>query len=164
MTIHNPFRKARNKIRPFMFVVVLLLAGSTLLYKVYHYSILHRTSTSFSEASVGRTDEILGNAFKNHESNVQVQGQGEVVRILPDDIKGIPHQRFIIKLASGQTVLISHNIEIAQRIDGLRVGDEVQFSGEYEWNEQGGLIHYTHRDPSGRHDGGWLECKGQRHE
>jgi hypothetical protein len=147
-----------------MFVVVLLLAGSMLLYKGYHHSVFHKSSSSFPEESVGQSDARIDNAFKNHESNIQVLGQGTVVRILPDDTKGIPHQRFIIKLASSQTLLVAHNIEIAQRIDGLRVGDEIQFSGEYKWNEQGGVVHYTHRDPSGRHVAGWLECKGQRYE
>ena len=147
-----------------MYLVVLVLLALTVTYRVFHFSAFHKSSSSFSEESVGRSDAKLGDAFKNRESNIQVQGQGSVVRILPDDTKGIPHQRFIVKLASGQTLLIAHNIEIAQRIDGLRVGDEVQFSGEYEWNEQGGVVHYTHHNPGGRHVPGWIECRGKRYE
>lgn len=95
-------------------------------------------------------------AFQQHSSNTQVIGEGVVTRILRDDTAGSPHQRFILKLASGQTVLIDHNIDLAPRIADLKAGDTVSFSGEYVWNEQGGLIHWTHHDPAGRHANGWL--------
>ena len=62
---------------------------------------------------------------------------------------------------AGQTVLISHNIDRAPRIDSLRVGDRVEFQGEYEWNPQGGVVHWTHHDPAGRHAGGWLKHEGK---
>ena len=35
------------------------------------------------------------------------------------------------------------------RIADVKVGDTVSFFGEYVWNEQGGLIHWTHHDPAG---------------
>jgi hypothetical protein len=47
------------------------------------------------------------------------------------------------------------------RIDGLREGDAVEYSGEYEWNPRGGVVHWTHRDPSGRHVAGWLKHDGR---
>jgi Protein of unknown function (DUF3465). len=50
---------------------------------------------------------------------------------LPDDEQGSRHQRFILRLASGRTLLVAHNIDLAPRIDGLQVGDQVAFSGEY---------------------------------
>jgi hypothetical protein len=37
----------------------------------------------------------------------------------------------------------------------------VAFRGEYEWNPEGGIIHWTHHDPGGRHAGGWLKHKGK---
>ena len=103
-------------------------------------------------------------AFQQQRSNVQVTGSGTVERILRDDTSGLPHQRFIVRLASGQTVLIEHNIDVAPRIDGLKVGDEVSFQGEYVWNEQGGLVHWTHHDPARRHPGGWIERMGRTYE
>lgn len=95
-------------------------------------------------------------AFEKHESNVQVRGGGSVSRILTDDNSGLKHQRFIVRLVSGQTVLIDHNIDLAPRVADIKVGDRIEFSGEYVWNEQGGLIHWTHRDPKGNHTAGWL--------
>jgi hypothetical protein len=94
-------------------------------------------------------------------SDSEVQGTGVVVRVLADDRDGSPHQRFLLRLASGQTVLIAHNIDLAPRIAGLREGDTVQYKGEFIWNPKGGVIHWTHRDPSGRHPDGWLKHNGQ---
>ena len=90
-----------------------------------------------------------------------VSDYGTVIRILDDDNNGSRHQRFIIKLSSGQTLLIAHNIDIAPRINNLSMGDSVSFLGQYEANSKGGVIHWTHRDPKGLHAAGWLNHKGQ---
>src|SRR4051812_49352144 len=74
-------------------------------------------------------DSPIGRAFKNRTSNVQVEGEGEVTRMLADDLSGSRHQRFIVRLKSGQTVLIAHNIDIAPRIAELQEGDSVRFNG-----------------------------------
>lgn len=103
-------------------------------------------------------------AFQDHRSNLFVESKGQVVKILPDDIKGSPHQRFVLQLGQGQTILIAHNIDLASRVDQLALGDEVYFSGEYEWSREGGVIHKTHHDPRYRRDGGWLEHKGVRYQ
>ena len=105
-------------------------------------------------------DSQIARAFENETSNVQVEGEGVVTRILADDLSGSRHQRFVVRLASGQTVLILHNIDIATRIDALQTGDSVSFYGEYLWNEQGGKVHWTHHDPKGQHVAGWLKHKG----
>ncbi len=94
---------------------------------------------------------------------VQVSGEGRVVSILPDDEKGSRHQRFVIELDSGQTLLVAHNIDVAPRVDSLREGDSIRFSGEYEWNPEGGVVHWTHRDSSGRHPHGWILHNGRKY-
>jgi len=106
----------------------------------------------------------LKSAYKNHQSNVQVKGSGTIIRLLKDDNKGSRHQKFILKLSSGQTVLIAHNIDLAPRINSISKGDTVQFYGEYEWNKKGGVVHWTHRDPNGRHVGGWLKHNGSTYQ
>lgn len=119
------------------------------------------------EASVGRAsdaNQALVAAFENRQSNVQVQGGGEVTRVLSDDNEGSRHQRFIVRLASGQTILVAHNVDLANRLASLKSGDRVEFYGEYEWNAQGGVIHWTHRDPRGSHVAGWIKHKGRTYQ
>jgi hypothetical protein len=103
-------------------------------------------------------------SLDNGSSGRQIQGQGTVTKIFPDDNAGSRHQRFIVQLPSGQTVLIAHNIDIASRIGSLRVGDIVTFNGVYEWNSKGGVIHWTHHDPGGRHSAGWLKHGNQTYQ
>lgn len=110
------------------------------------------------------TDGALARAYAHQESDVQVRGHGRVVHILPDDNEGSRHQRFVLELPDGQTVLIAHNIDLAPRIDPLERGDSVGFAGEYEWNDRGGVVHWTHRDSARRHEDGWLESGGRRFE
>ena len=117
-----------------------------------------------SSATRGDHDAIIEDAFARHVSGLQVAGQGRVVKVLRDDDNGSRHQRFIVRLDSGRTVLVAHNIDLAPRIDALRAGDAVTFSGEYEWNPKGGVIHWTHHDPRGRHPAGWIRHDGQLYQ
>ena len=109
-------------------------------------------------------DNAIGRAFNSRTSEIQVEGEGVVSRILSDDLNGSRHQRFIVRLGTGQTVLITHNIDLAPRIDGLREGDTIAFNGEYVWNAEGGVIHWTHHDPQGRHVTGWIKHKGRTYQ
>ncbi len=101
--------------------------------------------------------------YEARRSGQMVEARGEVSKLLPDDLDGSRHQRFIVRLDSGHTVLISHNIDLAERVAGLERGDAVLFRGQYEWNERGGVVHWTHHDPGGRRPGGWLEHRGERY-
>ena len=98
--------------------------------------------------------------YQEHRSGEMAEGRGIVERVLRDDNDGSRHQRFILRIESGQTLLVSHNIDLASRLADLEAGDEVLFRGQYEWNEQGGVLHWTHHDPSGRRPGGWLQHSG----
>ena len=108
------------------------------------------------QSEISADDQVLLTAFTNKERNLQINGEGTVTVLLETDTSGTRHQKFIIKLASGQTLLVSHNIDLAPMINSLKVGDAIEFYGEYEWNDEGGLIHWTHDDPSGEHIDGWL--------
>jgi hypothetical protein len=93
----------------------------------------------------------------NHEI---VDGKGQVIRLLADDNKGSRHQRFLVEIENGQTLLFAHNIDLALRIDTLQVGDKVEFRGEYVYNSKGGMVHWTHLDPKNRHEAGWIKHNG----
>ncbi len=106
----------------------------------------------------------IASAYSTQSSDIQVSSYGTVIKLLPDDNKGSRHQRFILKLTNNQTVLIAHNIDLAPKISSLRKGDTVEFNGEYEWNSKGGVVHWTHHDPAGMHQGGWLKHNGSVYE
>jgi hypothetical protein len=103
----------------------------------------------------------IARAIAGHAHDVTVNAEGVVSSVLPDDRNGERHQRFIVRLPSGTTVLIAHNIDIAPRIEGLRTGAPVAFEGEYVWNAQGGVVHWTHHDPSARHKSGFVKYDGR---
>ena len=146
-----------------LLVAAVLFAGYLFFNSPYSPT-LSEPPSSISEQGTAGSDAIIAKAFSNHESNLQVSGQGIVTILLPDDNKGSRHQKFIIKLSSGQTLLIAHNIDLAPRISSIREGDSIQFYGEYEWNEKGGVLHWTHREPNGAHVSGCLQHQGQRYQ
>jgi hypothetical protein len=100
--------------------------------------------------------DILKKAFDNQQSNIQVKQSGRITKILRDDNHTPKHQRFVVALSSGQKILIAHNIELAPRVEGLKESTVISFYGEYEWNNKGGVVHWTHHDPKGSHPDGWL--------
>jgi hypothetical protein len=137
-----------------------------LVLAVLAYGLFDNADVSIPGASVSTPadDGLVREAFENRKSDVQVHGKGRVVKVLPDDADGSRHQRFIVRLDSGQTLLIAHNIDLAPRIEGLRTADEVTFFGEYEWSSKGGVVHWTHADPLDRHPAGWVSHRGQRYQ
>jgi len=102
-------------------------------------------------------------AYLHHRSNLFLTVEGEVAKILRDDVQGTPHQRFIIMTAEGQTILIAHNLQLAPRVP-LQPGLKLRIRGEYQWNPKGGLIHKTHHTTKARLPSGWIEIvkTGQR--
>ncbi len=117
-----------------------------------------------SAARISLTDRILKRAYRLQQSEIQVRFSGTVVAVLTDDDEGDRHQRFIVELDSGQTLLIAHNIDVAPRVKWLRERSEVTIRGEYIWNDKGGIVHFTHRSSHGDHPGGWIRCKGRKYE
>lgn len=146
--------------------VRILLMVLAVAWLAYRYVLDPATSTTpgsdpeVQEDASRASDRLITEAFAQRRSDVQVESMGRVARVLPDDNEGSRHQRFILELASGHTVLIAHNIDLAPRVP-LEEGDTVEFEGEYEWNERGGVVHWTHHDPRGRHPGGWLRHEGR---
>jgi hypothetical protein len=103
--------------------------------------------------------------YAERRSTVEVTAQGVVTAVLADDTGPAGrHQRFIIRLAGAtQTVLIDNNVDVGQRVP-VAPSDDVTVHGEYIWNDQGGLIHYTHHDPAPNHEGGWIDRNGVRYQ
>ena len=145
--------------------IIFLIIAAALVYGFLQERGISIPAIPFSvSSSSSNSDSVLQNAYNNRESNLQIKGKGVVIRMLSDDLQGSRHQRFILQLDNGQTLLISHNIDLAPRINGLKSDDIVEFYGEYEWNSKGGVIHWTHHDPSKRHLAGWLKHEGRTYQ
>ena len=115
-----------------LLVVVLALASAYAWWTSGTSPSLSASSPGVSApASASSGDGTIAAAFEAHRRGVQVQGRGVVDKLLRDDHKGEPHQRFIVRLGSGQSVMIAHNLDEAPRIDSLRSGDTVEFNGVY---------------------------------
>jgi hypothetical protein len=149
-----------------IFIVLLILGAVQFGFK---YLNIDRPKSAVAEKKVvqgaqNQTAPKSSRSYTTPKSGQQFSGSGRVTRVLSDDTTGSRHQRFIITLPSGQTLLIAHNIDIAPRVSGLQTGDTISFNGVYESNSKGGVVHWTHHDPSGRHTAGWLKKNGRTYQ
>jgi len=108
-----------------------------------------------TKTKLGRS---LKKRFNKRDTGDWVEFTGFVTRLLSDDNDGSRHQRFIIDIGNRTTLLIAHNLDLAKRVP-LGLGDRVQVRGMYEWNDLGGLVHWTHHDPQGVEDGGYVRYR-----
>lgn len=136
------------------------------------------SSSSFMEGNsssgeMSRTDSLdlkltpvsdLASFFENEISNKQVLVKGVITRLLADDTVGDAHQRFIIILDNEQTLLIAHNIDLASRIPDIKTNQVIYVYGEYEFNDEGGVVHWTHKDPDGSHEDGFIFYNGVQYD
>lgn len=110
------------------------------------------------------SNNALIDAYKNKKSDIFVEGSGVVKKLLADDNKGSRHQKFLVSISPEQTLLFAHNIDLAPRLENLQIGDELTFKGEYVYNPKGGVMHWTHHDPDGNQQGGWIKHNGKTYK
>ncbi len=133
-----------------------LIGGILLAIAAFVVQYLQRPPVSAGSAAINQ-------AFADEKSGIIVEAAGRVHKVLPDDTEGDRHQRFIIRIDGDHSLLVAHNIDLAKRAP-VKEGDLVSFRGQYEWSSQGGTLHWTHRDPAGRHPDGWIELNGAKYE
>ncbi len=102
--------------------------------------------------------------FSDTLSGRMIRVDAKVKRVLKDDNEGSRHQRFLIETADGTSILVAHNIDLAPRVPGPHPGSMISLYGEYEWNEKGGVLHWTHHALRGDHEAGWVEYRGERYQ
>ena len=146
--------KKFNPQRALILIVIALLFVAADYYK--------NSQTDGPVSSSTRTE--VEQAYSNKRQAVQVTGVGTVVKLLPDDLDGSKHQKFIVQTGKNLTILIAHNIDLAPKITSLQQGDSIWFFGEYEYNPKGGVVHWTHHDPGKRHPDGWLKHDGKLYQ
>ena len=102
----------------------------------------------------------LRKLFQKRDTGSWVEVTGFIKRLLSDDNDGSRHQRFVLDIGARRTLLIAHNIDLAKRVP-VSMGDRVHVRGMYEWNDLGGLVHWTHADPLGVEDGGYVRYRAR---
>ncbi|MRX26765.1 DUF3465 domain-containing protein [Kangiella sp. HZ709] len=140
-------------------IVTLLLLGA--LYWYFNQGPLNKSN---SAATVQNQVQALEQYFQNRTSKKMIQITGTVIKLLSDDLIEPRHQKFIVKTSNRMSLLVTHNIDLAPRINSLNEGDEVLIYGQYEWNDKGGILHWTHHDPKNRRAGGWIIHNGKKYE
>ncbi|MGA8534028.1 MAG: DUF3465 domain-containing protein [Candidatus Tumulicola sp.] len=111
-------------------------------------------------------DAAVCDAFRAGQSHREVVADGRVERVLGVAAGRVsPHEGFLMRLNSGCDVVV--RVEANTDFTGtfpLAAGDRVVVKGEYEFYPGGGVIHWTHRDPRGRHEDGYVEAGGRTYQ
>ena len=141
---------------------IVVIAIAAFFYQQWSRRHAERSQPAPVPASIARDSEISQLA-RDRRSNIVVESSGTITKVLPDDRSGDQHQRFIVRLADDNTILIAHNVDLAPRAP-VKPGDIIQFRGEYEWNDQGGVVHWTHKDPRNRHPAGWIKLNDRTYQ
>jgi len=107
-------------------------------------------------------NRVVCNAYAQHGSHVEVDAAGTVTRTLGTQ-PGVrsPHTGFVVRIEPCDiTVRVEANTDFTGVVP-VRAGDAVAMRGEYEYYARGGVIHWTHRDPRGRHPDGYVRVGGK---
>ncbi len=119
-------------------------------------------------------DRAVCDAYAAGRSHVEVVADGIVTRTLgvapgrPSTTLragSSPHEGFLMRLSSACSLIV--RVEANTDFTGsfpLAPGQRVNVKGEYEYYPMGGVVHWTHRDPRGRHEGGFIQTGGGLYE
>ncbi len=102
-------------------------------------------------------------AQAQHMRKVEVELIAQVIRLLPTDENGLRHQKFLIRLTNGTTVLVANDLSMGQQVP-LNPGDIVEIKGEFIWTRRGGVLHWTHHTDEASHPGGWIRLGNQTYQ
>jgi len=159
----DPARMPRQKLKPAALVILLIVLALGWWLEKDKPDGAPETGTpagKTNDAREGPANGTIEALFRQKRSKVWVESGGKIVHLLPDDRRPPRHQLCLVELTSGLTLKISHNVDLAPKLPWHK-GDRLDFRGRYEWNEKGGVVHWTHADPGGRHAGGWLRLAGK---
>lgn len=119
---------------------------------------------SGSQTAAG--DSAVCAAYQSQRSRVEVVAQGKITRLLGTrDGRSGSHEGFLVRLDSGcnLVVKVETNVTLTGPVP-LTLGEPVVVKGEYEYYSLGGVIHWTHRDPRGYHEGGYVQADGATYQ
>ncbi len=104
--------------------------------------------------------EHIAFLYKQQRGGVMVTSIGRIAKLLEDQQKPYPAQVVLIRLTSGQKLLVKHNIDKSSPLPNLTVGEMLTFSGTYKWNNKGGIVYSTHQQLDNPLRSGWLKYQG----
>jgi|GEM_PF-4784556 len=105
-------------------------------------------------------DSALVAAVNSHQRVDYVEaGNLVVTELLPDDTKGLPHQKWQAKLSDGDIITVVYNSDMGQRVP-VQVGDHFGVGGQYIPTGRTGIIHWVHADPQHRRPDGYVYFNG----
>jgi hypothetical protein len=121
------------------------------------------TSGTSGDQSLPAGQRALAAAIQSRRgvNFIEVQ-DAKVIDVLPDDLVGSQHQKWVVELENGATILSVFNLDICERVP-LKIGDRVSMGGQFIWDKGGGLIHWIHKDPRGNRPDGYVELNGVRY-
>lgn len=120
---------------------------------------------ALTSASRPTQQAVLERALRDKAQDQLLVVVGWVTGILPDvERDGVSYQRFEVRLVNRQHLLIEHDLHRSTRVEGIKAGSELLIRGRYFWNEQGGVLRYTHHDPEQKRPDGWIRFKHRNYE
>lgn len=108
-------------------------------------------------------------AWRAGASHVEVTASGTIARVLGVRADGRfgPHEGFLVHLRGagghGLTIEVEDNLRLTGPVP-IEAGEDVVVHGEYEYDLRGGVVHWTHHDPSGHHAAGYIRVNGRLYE
>lgn len=125
-------------------------------------------------ASVGQTIGPAGVPFAVDDGQIiQAQSQqarkveltvtAPIKKLLREEDYREPHQRFLLILSNGTTVLVANDLKYGT-FAPVQEGNVVRIHGEYIWNEKGGVLHWTHKSDEPNHESGYIDFNGMRYQ
>jgi hypothetical protein len=107
-----------------------------------------------AERFAGAGCTMAADMFKRHQSAQWVTLSGVIQRRLNDTYGRFQHQRFILGCAKGLHVLVVNDVSVGQRVP-IVARSRITVRGQYVWDSQGGLVHFTHHADGGE-TSGWI--------
>jgi hypothetical protein len=107
---------------------------------------------------IPNTPAKLNEVMNSRDNRPQVIVTGVVTNILPEDHKGLPHQKYTLSVNGKIKLLIVSNLDFG-RVP-VTQGKTVSVCGEFKKVGQG-MVHWTHADPHGGHPDGFTIVDGK---
>ena len=174
-----PFKRQLNrKARRIIFMLVAAAIATGVNYYNTHYKNYapahpqsenqHSKTKALGNHTFGKKHQVdaiekLKKGKNQTDSQFWIGLNAKVIKLLKDDLSGSRHQKFLIRADTNLTLLVSHNIDLAPRVP-VKQNDYISLQGRYEWNNRGGVIHWTHHDPKGKKAGGWISVNGKKYK